>query len=81
MVMANDHDAIEVILRTINGRHPQNTRMVIILNTHKLERFVISKALEQEANAKGLKILTGWDQLIFNPDGNLDDACGLIIGR
>ncbi len=81
MVMANDHDAIEVILRTINGRHPENTRVVIILNTLKLERFVISKALEQEANAKGLKILTGWDQLIFNPDGNLDDACGLIIGR
>lgn len=80
MVMANDRDAIEVVLRTVNGRAPEHTRTVIIQNTLKLEELVISEALWSEAQAKGLEPLSDWTPLSFNADGNLTEAAGLEIG-
>ena len=81
MVMPNDHDAIEVVLRTINGKSPENTRTVIIQNTLKLEELVISEALWEEAQEKGLQPQNDWARLVFNDEGNLLDAVGLPIGK
>lgn len=81
MVMANDHDAIEVVLRTINGRDPKHTRTVIIRNTLQLEEFAISEALWEEANAHGLMALGEWAALQFDRDGNLPDAVGIPLGN
>ena len=81
MVMPNDHDAIEVVLRTINGRSPENTRTLVIQNTLKLEELVISEALWEDAHAKGLQPQNDWAPLIFDAEGNLHDAGGLPIGQ
>ena len=81
MVMPNDHDAIEVVLRTINGRSPEHTRTVIIQNTLKLEEVVISEALWDESQTKGLQPQNDWAPLVFNDEGNLLDAVGLPIGK
>lgn len=81
MIMANDHDAIEVVLRTINGRDSKHTRTVIIRNTLQLEELAISEALWEEAEKRGLVALGDWTDLKFNADGNLSSAAGVPIGR
>ncbi len=81
MVMANDHDAIEVVLRTINGRDPKHTRTVIIRNTLQLEELAISEALWEEAQTQGLMALGEWTALHFDVDGNLTDAVGIPLGN
>ncbi len=81
MVMPNDHDAIEVVLRTINGRDSKHTRTVIIRNTLRLEELAISEALWEEAEERGLVALGDWTDLEFNADGNLNSAAGVPIGR
>lgn len=81
MVMANDHDAIEVVLRTINGRDPKHTRTVIIRNTLQLEEFAISEALWEEAQAQGLVALGVGTALQFDANGDLPDAVGIPLGN
>jgi hypothetical protein len=51
-VLASDRDAIEMALRTVHARPAERARMVFITNTLRLERFVISEALAEEARAR-----------------------------
>ncbi len=71
MVMANDHDAIEVALRTVNGRDPAKARVLIIRDTLHLEQMVISEALWNDAVDAGLTPLGDWTVLNFDDTGTL----------
>lgn len=79
MVAKNDHDAIEIALRTLNGRSPEDARMVVIRNTLELEYMAISQPLEEEAKALGLQWLSPLQDIIFDQDGNLPDALGIPL--
>ncbi|NMP21388.1 DUF362 domain-containing protein [Sulfobacillus harzensis] len=79
MVMANDRDAIEVALRTINGTDPAHTRVLIIRDTLHLEDMAISEALWDDAATLGLTPLNEWADLTFDTSGTLHSAAGVLL--
>lgn len=79
MVMATDRDAIEVAIRTINGKSPAHTRVLIIRDTLHLEDMAISEALGDEAVQQGLTPLGEWSTLDFDATATLHHACGVRL--
>jgi hypothetical protein len=79
VVMPNDHDAIELALRTLNGRRPEAARVVAIPNTLKLEEMVISEPLWAEAEQKGCVRLTDPEPARFDERGNAPVLAGLRL--
>jgi hypothetical protein len=79
VVMPSDHDAIELALRTLNGRRPEAARVVAIPNTLKLEEMVISEPLWQEAEAKGCVRLSEPAPARFDERGNAPVLAGLRL--
>jgi hypothetical protein len=79
MVLANDHDAIDIALRTLNGVKPGQARLVAIRNTLRLEELVIAESLWPEAEKLGCELLSEPEDLAFNPDGSIPVMAGLPL--
>lgn len=79
MVLANDRQAVEAAIRSINGRAPAESRTVVIRDTLSLEYFAISEGLGQEAEALGLETQGDWEPIEFEPDGSLLKVAGVAL--
>ncbi|MBW2107880.1 MAG: DUF362 domain-containing protein, partial [Deltaproteobacteria bacterium] len=72
MHFATDRECLDVCLKTIGMVPPEKTRIVRIKNTLRLDRLLVSKALEPEITSNpALKRVTSWKALTFDHMGNL----------
>ncbi len=68
----SDREAIEIALNTIGDTPPQNTRIVRILNTLKLEEIMISEAVLPDAEQMdNVSIMGSPGEMAFDAKGNL----------
>jgi hypothetical protein len=68
----SDREAIEAALKTIGDSPPQETRIVRILNTLKLEEMMISEAMQPEAEQLDkVSVLGSAAEMAFDAQGNL----------
>lgn len=79
MVLANDRQAVEAAIRSINGRSPAESRTVVIRDTLSLEYFAVSEGLWEEAQARGLEAHGEWQPIHFEPDGSLLQVAGIPL--
>ncbi|MDR2746104.1 MAG: DUF362 domain-containing protein [Treponema sp.] len=70
-ILETDREAVQLALRTCIGGDPARPRIVRIADSLHTETLLISEAMEEEAKAGGLEILTGPEPWPFNKDGNL----------
>jgi hypothetical protein len=70
-ILENDREAVQLALRTCVGGDPARPRIIRIADSLHTETFAVSEAMEEEARARGLEILTAPEPWPFDKEGNL----------
>ena len=75
MSFDTDRECIEACLNTIGMVGPEETRLIRIKNTARLETFWASRALERDVTSNpNLTIVSKWEPMAFDDTGNLLDG-------
>jgi hypothetical protein len=71
VVAGTEADAIELALRTASGTTPERARVAIIRNTLDLSRLLLSEALWEDTDTRGIRKAGPLRALRFDSDGDL----------
>lgn len=74
MHFQTDHECLEACLNTIGMVNPDAARLIRLKNTLRLDKLLVSRALEGEAISNpDLEVLGPWAPMGFDDRGNLKD--------
>lgn len=72
IVVKSDKEAMDIALKTVWNLPGTKPRVVIILNTLKLDEIFVSETIWREIESKpNISPMAGWEEIRFSDDGNL----------